>query len=85
MVEELEASVEANLKRAERLRQAILKRAFAGELVPQDPDDEPASALLARIRAEREGRAAEGKRRRKSGRGRKQDQEAESGEQLRSL
>ena len=31
----------------------ILKKAFAGELVPQDPSDEPAADLLARIRAER--------------------------------
>ncbi|MDZ4349852.1 MAG: hypothetical protein U1A22_10000 [Xanthomonadaceae bacterium] len=31
----------------------ILRAAFAGRLVPQDPNDEPASVLLARIRAER--------------------------------
>jgi type I restriction enzyme S subunit len=36
-----------------QLDQAILAKAFRGELVPQDPDDEPASALLERIRAER--------------------------------
>lgn len=37
------------------LRQSILKSAFEGELVPQDPDDEPAAVLLERIRAERDG------------------------------
>jgi type I restriction enzyme S subunit len=36
-----------------RLDQAILAKAFRGELVPQDPADEPASVLLQRIRAER--------------------------------
>ena len=39
------------LTAANALRQAILKRAFEGRLVPQDPDDEPASVLLDRIRA----------------------------------
>ena len=53
VIEELEAFVNANLKRAERLRQSILKRAFEGKLVPQDRNDEPASVLLGRIRAER--------------------------------
>lgn len=59
IIEELESVVEANLSRAERLRQSILKRAFEGKLVPQDPNDEPASDLLERIRAEREKKLSE--------------------------
>lgn len=39
--------------RLEKLDRAILAKAFRGELVPQDPDDEPASVLLDRIRQER--------------------------------
>lgn len=39
-------------KAAEALRQSILKAAFSGQLVPQDPRDEPASALLARLAAQ---------------------------------
>ena len=50
IVDELEGQVAADLKRASRLRQSILKRAFAGRLVPQDPSDEPAAKLLERIR-----------------------------------
>lgn len=40
-------------KLVEQLDQAVLSKAFRGELVPQDPNDEPASILLERIRAER--------------------------------
>jgi len=53
VVDELEATVEKNLARCARLRQSILKMAFEGRLVPQDPNDEPASVLLDRIRERR--------------------------------
>ena len=43
-----------SISRSARLRQSILKWAFEGRLVDQDPTDEPASRLLERIRAERE-------------------------------
>jgi type I restriction enzyme S subunit len=39
-------------RRSNSLRRSILERAFCGELVPQDPTDEPASILLERIHAE---------------------------------
>ncbi|WP_075323502.1 restriction endonuclease subunit S [Acidithiobacillus albertensis] len=46
-------AIEIALKQSAAQRQNILRAAFAGQLVPQDPADEPASVLLARIRAER--------------------------------
>jgi type I restriction enzyme S subunit len=42
------------------LNRSILAKAFRGELVPQDPNDEPASVLLERIRRERESKAGDG-------------------------
>jgi len=53
IIEGAKAQVQANLLRAGSLRSAVLQRAFTGQLVPQDPTDEPASVLLKRIRAER--------------------------------
>ena len=48
------AEIEDHLKRAIALRQSIIKQAFSGQLVTQDPKDEPASVLLEHICAERE-------------------------------
>ncbi|MGK4008662.1 hypothetical protein WMF31_39005 [Sorangium sp. So ce1036] len=53
VADEVEQTVRAQLARAQRLRQAALKRAFEGKPVPQDPRDDPASAMLDRIRARR--------------------------------
>ena len=51
-IDTMQNEVNRGLRRASRLRQAILKAAFEGKLVPQNPDDEPAAELLARIQAE---------------------------------
>ena len=52
-VDQLELTITTSLQQAEALRQSILKKAFSGQLVAQDVNDEPASVLLARIKAER--------------------------------
>ena len=53
VIDEMRAAIESAQRRSAALRRSILERAFRGELVPQDPSDEPASVLLERIRAER--------------------------------
>lgn len=53
LIQKVELEVEDDLTRAEALRQSILKQAFSGKLVPQDPTDEPATALLERILAKK--------------------------------
>ncbi len=45
--------INEQLIKTDTLRQSILQKAFSGQLVPQDPNDEPASELLARIQAEK--------------------------------
>jgi type I restriction enzyme S subunit len=58
----LEARYAAARAQVERLTPALLAKAFRGELVPQDPNDEPASVLLERIRAARAAAPAKPKR-----------------------
>lgn len=53
VADEIEITIEQSLKQSDRLRQSILKKAFEGKLVPQNPDDEPAEKLLERIRLEK--------------------------------
>ena len=56
VIDHLESDLASKLAGAKALRQSILRHAFTGQLVPQDPKDEPASELLKRIAAEREAR-----------------------------
>jgi type I restriction enzyme, S subunit len=60
-IDHLENTITTSLCQAKSLRQSILKQAFEGKLVPQDPNDEPASILLERIKAEKTHHAAESK------------------------
>lgn len=53
IVDQLEQTIDNSLQKAEVVRQSILKKAFEGRLVQQDPNDEPASVLLERIKAEK--------------------------------
>jgi type I restriction enzyme S subunit len=53
IADDLEKTLIACLLHSDLMRQSILKNAFEGKLVPQDPNDEPAEKLLERIKAER--------------------------------
>jgi type I restriction enzyme S subunit len=57
-IDQQNQTIELSLKQSNAQRQNILRAAFAGQLVPQDPNDEPASVLLERIRTERTARDA---------------------------
>lgn len=54
VADEMEKAVNDSLLQAEKLKQSILKQAFAGKLVPQNPNDESAAVLLERIKAAKE-------------------------------
>jgi len=63
-VQAIEASISKADELIEKYREALLQKAFRGELVPQDPKDEPASKLIERIRAEKE-KQSDGKKKKK--------------------
>ena len=54
ILDSLRSSYQLTIEEINQLDRSILAKAFRGELVPQDPNDEPAAVLLDRIRAERE-------------------------------
>ena len=54
-IEQIDTTLTDKLSSATRLRQSILHQAFTGNLLPQDPNDEPASDLIGRIAAARNG------------------------------
>lgn len=90
IADRLEARYQSALASFDRLTPALLAKAFRGELVPQDPNDEPASVLLERIRAQRAAEGSKPKRGRGAApgsaeepkrRGRPPKAQAEAGEQ----
>ena len=56
LADQLEARYKKGKAYVDKLTQSILAKAFRGELVPQDPNDEPAEKLLERIREEKNGK-----------------------------
>jgi type I restriction enzyme S subunit len=73
IADEVEKVAEQSFKQSERLRQSILKQAFEGKLVPQDPTDLPAAELLKQIKKEREAPVCQQAGRRHLGKRRKID------------
>ena len=53
LADKVEQQYQVAKQRTDKLTQSILAKAFRGELVPQDPNDEPASELLKRIKESR--------------------------------
>lgn len=65
-VDILEKTIDNELKKAEQIRQSVLKEAFEGKLTVSDPNDEPASELLIRIQKEKEEYETEQKKKKKN-------------------
>jgi len=63
--DKIEETIEHSLNKIEYLRRSILKKAFKGKLVPQNPNDEPAEKLLERIKQEKEKFESNNKKRKK--------------------
>lgn len=78
VVEQLGADIDAKLQSAQALRQSILKHAFTGKLVPQDPHDEPAAELLKRVAAERAAQTRQSAAAKNSGSPRRRRQRAKT-------
>ena len=65
VIAHIDSEISSQLASANSLRQSILKTAFAGQLVAQDPNDEAASNLLDRIKAEKDRNSKKGETRKK--------------------
>jgi len=74
LADQIEARYEKAKEYVDNLKQSILAKAFRGELVPQDPNDEPATALLERISGNSRDPASESPRRRANNSGSSQKQ-----------
>ena len=61
LLDKMDTDIIQQLQKAIAVRQSILQKAFTGQLVAQDPSDEPASVLLDRIKAEKEQTCKSGK------------------------
>ena len=57
LIENTSQIVESTLQKLQTMKMSVLKQAFEGKLVPQDPDDEPASELLERIKSTKESQS----------------------------
>ena len=68
LADKVETHYQKAKARVDKLSQSVLAKAFRGELVPQDPDDEPTEMLLERILEEKAKMGAELKGTRKKGR-----------------